>query len=410
MSFKRVVVTGLGLVSPLGNNVEDSWSALISSKTGVSSISRFDASSLPSRVAGEVKNFNPEQTIDPREIRKMDLFIQYGYAAAAESITDSAWLPDDEYSKSRTGVLIGSGIGGISSIEDSAIKFSNGQKVSPFFIPSCLINLTSGHVSIKYGFTGPNHSVVTACATGAHAIGDAFRLIKYGYADVMVAGGSEAPICMTGVGGFAAIRALSTGYNDEPAKSSRPWDKSRDGFVIAEGAGVVVLEEYDHALKRGANIYAEIVGYGMAGDGYNIVAPHPDGKGCTAAIIAALKEADLDVSLIDYINAHATSTPVGDILELRAVQKLFTNNNLLMSSTKGATGHMLGAAGSAEFIFTVLAMKNSIVPPTINLENPEDEAIINLVPNNKKDHEIRYAISNSFGFGGTNASLVIKSV
>ena len=407
MKQRRIVITGLGLVCPLGNNVKESWGNLISAKSGIGKITHFDASSLSSQVAGEVKSFDDSAFVDPKEARKMDLFIRYGMAASVEALEDAGWKPDDELSRSRTGVMIGSGIGGLRAIEENAIKLYKGEKISPFFLPSCLINLASGHVSIKYGFTGPNHSVVTACATGAHAIGDAMKIIERGDADVMVAGGCEASICLTGVAGFAALRALSTKSNDNPSVASKPFDKDRDGFVISEGAGIVVLEEYEHAIKRGAKIYAEVAGYGMGGDAHHMVAPHPDGVGAITSVKAALKDASISISDVDYINAHATSTPVGDKLELNAMEKLCNGDVKYMSSTKGATGHPLGAAGSMECIFTVLALKNSILPPTINLQNPE-ESKFNFVPNNAIDVKINTAITNSFGFGGTNVSIVLK--
>jgi 3-oxoacyl-[acyl-carrier-protein] synthase II len=411
MNKKRIVITGIGVLSPIGTDANSSWKALIESKTGISRITHFDASSFSSRIAGEVKNFDDSFCIEEKESRKMDMFMRYGIVAAHEAIQDSGWMPQDDFSRSRTGVIIGSGIGGLKVIEENAIKLSRNEKVSPFFIPSCLINLTSGYVSIKHGFTGPNHSVVTACATGAHAIGDASRIIQYGDADVMIAGGCEAAICMSGVGGFSALRALSTKYNDSPEVASRPFDKNRDGFVMGEGAGIVVLEEYEHAKARGAKIYAEIAGYGMAGDAYNIVAPHPEGVGAIKAMDVAMKHASISPSDIEYINAHATSTPVGDILELKSIEKLFASQSkkLFMSSTKGATGHLLGGAGSLEIIFAALAIKNGILPPTINLDSAE-ETEINLVPNHAIERDIKIAMSNSFGFGGTNASIILRKI
>jgi 3-oxoacyl-[acyl-carrier-protein] synthase II len=353
-----------------------------------------------------------ENYIEPKDVKKMDLFIQYGYAAAIQAIEDSGWMPTDEEGRMRTGVIMGSGIGGLSNIEQNAILLNSGGRVSPFFIASSLINLISGNVSIKYGFRGPNHAVVTACATGAHAIGDAARIIKYGDADVMVTGGAEAAITPLGVGGFAAARTLSSGFNDTPEKASRPWDKARDGFVIGEGAGALVLEEYEHAKKRGAKIYGEVVGYGMAGDGYHITSPHPDGLGARYAMTAALKDAHITAADIAYINARGTSTPVGDGLELAAVQKIFKESNpkILMSSTKSMIGHLLGAAGAVEAIFTILALRDQIAPPTINLDDPMDEVEIDLVPNKAKECKMEYAMTNSFGFGGTNASLVLKKL
>lgn len=410
---RRVVVTGLGMVSPIGLDVESSWEAAKSGKSGIKKIECFDAGNFPCRVAGEIgDNFDPLKYVEVKDVKKMDLFIQYGYAAAIEAIEDSGWKPEDEHSKRRTGVLIGSGIGGLRNIEQNSIALNDGGRISPFFIVSSLINLVSGHVSIKYGFRGPNHSVVTACATGAHSIGDGARLIKYGDADVMVVGGAEAAITPIGIGGFAASRTLSTGFNDTPEKASRPWDKGRDGFVMGEGAGILVLEEYEHAKKRGAKIYAEITGYGMAGDASHITSPHPDGIGATYAMENALNDSKINPEMVDYINAHATSTPVGDGIELAAVQKLFADANpkLLMSGTKSMTGHLLGAAGAIEGIFTVLSIRDQIAPPTLNLEDPMDEVKIDLVPNKAKECKIDYAISNSFGFGGTNVSLVMKKL
>lgn len=410
---RRVVVTGLGMISPLGLDVASSWESAIAGKSGVKNIESFDASSMPCRIAGEIGNkFDPLKYVDAKDIKKMDLFIQYGYAAALEAVEDSGWKPEDEQSRRRTGVLIGSGIGGLKNIEQNSITLNDGGRVSPFFLVSSLINLVSGHVSIKYGFRGPNHSVVTACATGSHAIGDGARLIKYGDADVMVVGGAEAAITPIGIGGFAASRALSTGYNDTPEKACRPWDKGSDGFVMGEGAGILVLEEYEHAKARGAKIYAELIGYGMAGDASHITSPHPDGLGALYAMENALNDAGIDTSVVDYINAHATSTPVGDPIELNAVQKLFADANpkLMMSATKSMTGHLLGAAGAIEGIFTVLSICDQIAPPTLNLEDPLDGVKIDLVPHKAKECKIDYAISNSFGFGGTNVSLVMKKI
>lgn len=418
MSIRRVVVTGIGLITPLGNNACSSWSGILQGKNGIKQITDFDTSSFACKIAGLVdrnpeSGFDPEKYIPARDIRKMDLFIQYGIGAASEAIEDSGWKPEDEFSRDRTGLILGSGIGGLGMIEQTATKFHNAAgKISPYFIPASLINLLSGHVAIKYGYTGPNHSVVTACSTGAHAIGDAFRMIKYGDVDVMIAGGAEAPVTPIGVGGFAAAKALSTKYNDNPEIASRPWDQERDGFVMSEGAGVVVLEEYEHAIARNAKIYVEIVGYGLTGDAYHITSPHPSGRGAYRAMENALKDAKIDPSKIDYINAHGTSTQIGDIIELSTVQKLFLNENpkVLMSSTKSAVGHMLGAAGSVELIFSALAIKDQIAPPTLNLHNAIPEAEIDLVPLEAKKAKIDYAISNSFGFGGTNASLIVKRI
>lgn len=417
MSSRRVVITGIGMMTSLGLDVESTWSGILAGKSGIKKIAHFDVNDIPAKIAGVIDRegesaFIPENYIDPKDIKKMDLFIQYGYSAAIQAINDSGWMPEDEYGRMRTGVIIGSGIGGLANIENNSIILNSGGKVSPFFIASSLINLISGNVSIKYGFRGPNHSVVTACATGAHAIGDAARIIKYGDADVMVTGGAEAAITPLGVSGFASSRTLSTAFNDSPEKASRPWDKARDGFVMGEGAGVLVLEEYEHAKKRGAKIYGEIVGYGMGGDGYHITTPHPDGLGAKYAMQAALRDAAISPQEIAYINAHATSTPVGDGLELASVQYVFAEANpkLLMSSTKSMIGHLLGAAGAVEAIFTLLALKDQIAPPTINLDDPIDGILVDLVPHVSKECKMEYAMTNSFGFGGTNASLILKKV
>jgi 3-oxoacyl-[acyl-carrier-protein] synthase II len=412
---RRVVVTGLGLVTPLACGVEASWRRLIASESGLKPITTFEVSDLPARIGGLVPRtgedaFIADEWIPTKEQKKMDDFILFAIAAAAQAINDAGWKPDSEEEKERTGVMIGSGIGGLGKIEETVLELhgKGPRRVSPFFIPSCLINLASGHVSIIHGFKGPNHAVVTACSTGAHAIGDAGRLIAFGDADVMVAGGTEAAICRMGVAGFAAARALSTAYNDTPHKASRPWDKGRDGFVMGEGAGIVVLEEYEHAKKRGAKIYAELIGYGMSGDAFHITAPTPDGNGGFRAMQAALKRANLKTADIDYINAHGTSTPLGDEIELSAVKRLFGKDayTLSMSSTKSAIGHLLGAAGSVEAIFSILAMRDQVAPPTLNLDDPSDGCDIDLVPHKAKKRPIRNVLSNSFGFGGTNASLV----
>jgi 3-oxoacyl-[acyl-carrier-protein] synthase II len=419
--MRRVVVTGLGLVTPLGCGVDETWSRLIKGESGLGSIQSFDVSDLPCKVAGEVPRgataegkFNPDDWVEPKEQRKMDTFIVYAMAAGIQAVEDSGWKPQDEPSRERTGVMIGSGIGGLPAIAEGAITLleRGARRISPFFIPSALINLASGHVSIKYSFRGPNHSVVTACATGAHAIGDAARLIQFDDADVMVAGGTEAAVCRLGLAGFAAARALSTGFNDTPTRASRPWDKDRDGFVMGEGAGVVVLEEYEHAKKRGAKIYAEITGYGLSGDAYHVTAPASDGNGGFRAMTAALKRAGINKEQIDYINAHGTSTPLGDEIELGAVKRLFGDHayKLSMSSTKSAIGHLLGAAGSVEAVFSILALRDGILPPTLNLENPSDGCDIDLVPLKAKERKIKTALSNSFGFGGTNASLIFSAV
>lgn len=413
MQKRRVVITGIGAVTPLGLNTKSTWDNILQSKSGIKEISYFDTTSFQVKIAGQIdSSFNPEDYIDPRDIRKMDLFIQYGMAAASEAIEDSGWKPEDDLSLDRTGVIIGSGIGGLAAIEKTSASFHcHSSKVSPYFIVSSLINLLSGHVSIKYGFRGPNHAVVTACATGAHAIGDAMRIIRYGDADVMVAGGAEAAITPVGISGFSSAKALASNFNDYPERASRPWDKAHAGFVMGEGAGVLVLEEYEHAKKRGAKIYAEVVGYGMAGDAYHITSVHPAGLGAKNAMLASLRDAEMDPSSIDYINAHGTSTPLGDPIELETVQKIFEQNNTIsMSSTKSMTGHLLGAAGSTEAIYSVLAIRDQVAPPTINLENPIDNVRINLVPNTPQNQKINFVMTNSFGFGGTNASLILKKI
>jgi 3-oxoacyl-[acyl-carrier-protein] synthase II len=419
--MRRVVITGLGLVTPLGCGVEQTWSRLIRGDSGLGAIQSFDVTDLPCKVAGQVPRgdseqgrFNPDDWVDPKEQRKMDTFIVFALAAGIQAVQDSGWQPEGEEDRQRTGVMIGSGIGGLPAIAEAAVTLleRGARRISPFFIPSALINLASGHLSIKYGFRGPNHSVVTACATGAHAIGDAARIIQFEDAEVMVAGGTEAAVCRLGLAGFAASRALSTAFNDTPARASRPWDRDRDGFVMGEGAGVVVLEEYEHAKKRGAKIYAEVKGYGMSGDAYHVTAPSPNGDGGYRAMSAALKRAALNFDDIDYINAHGTSTPLGDEIELGAVKRLFGDHayKLSMSSTKSAIGHLLGAAGSVEAIFSVLALRDGVVPPTLNLENPSDGCDIDLVPLTAKERPIKTVLSNSFGFGGTNASLVFTAV
>ncbi len=418
--MRRVVVTGLGLVTPLGCGVETTWDNILASRSGLSNITLCDVSDMPARVAGEVKRgtnpgeFNVDDWVAPKEQKKMDNFIHFAMAAATQAVQDSGWTPESEEDKQRTGVMIGSGIGGLHAIEETVLmmKEKGPKRVSPFFIPACLINLASGQVSIKFGFKGPNHSVVTACSTGAHAIGDASRLISYGDADVMVAGGAEATICRIGMAGFAAARALSTSYNDTPEEASRPWDKGRDGFVMGEGAGVVVLEEYEHAKARGAKIYAEVAGYGLSGDAYHITAPSPEGDGGFRAMQMALKNAKLNIEDVDYVNAHGTSTPLGDEIELGAVKRLFGAHayKLSMSSTKSAIGHLLGAAGAVEAIFSVLSIRDQIAPPTLNLRDPSDGCDIDLVPLVAKKRKIDVALSNSFGFGGTNASVVFKKV
>jgi len=416
--MRRVVITGLGLVTPLGCGVDVNWARLTAGQSGASRITRFEASDLACKIACQVPRgdgtdgtFNQDEWIEPKEARKVDDFIVFGLAAAVQAVNDSDFVPSDEEDACRTGVMIGSGIGGLPGIADAALVLEKQgpRRISPFFIPGRLINLVSGHVSIRFGFKGPNHSVVTACATGAHAIGDASRLIMFGDADVMVAGGAEAAICRIGIAGFAACRALSTGFNDEPQRASRPYDRDRDGFVMGEGAGVVVLEELEHAKKRGAKIYGEVKGYGLSGDAYHITSPAEDGDGGFRAMQAALKNAGLSTSDIDYVNAHGTSTPLGDEIELGAVTRLFGNSasRLTMSSTKSATGHLLGAAGAVEAIYSVLTLTNQVAPPTINLENPSVDTPIDLVPQKAKDLRVNAVMSNSFGFGGTNATLIL---
>ncbi|WP_370158965.1 beta-ketoacyl-ACP synthase II [Salipiger bermudensis] len=417
--MRRVVVTGLGLVTPLADGVEKSWERILDGQSGAGRITGFDPEGLATTYACEVPlgegegEFNANAYMEPKEQRKVDTFILFGLAAAQQAVEDSGWTPTDKEDLERTGVLIGSGIGGLNSIANTAVMMEQKgpRRVSPFFVPGALINLISGQVSIKYGFKGPNHSVVTACSTGAHAIGDAMRLIKYGDADVMVAGGAEAAICKIGIAGFNACKALSTKRADDPQKASRPYDADRDGFVMGEGAGIVVLEEYEHAKARGAKIYAEVLGYGLSGDASHITAPSEDGDGALRSMGAALKSAGLDANQIDYINAHGTST-MADTIELGAVEKLLGEHaaNVTMSSTKSATGHLLGAAGAIEAIFSILAIRDQVAPPTINLDNPAVETPIDLAPNAKRARKVSYALSNSFGFGGTNASVIFGKV
>ncbi|MFM8753419.1 MAG: beta-ketoacyl-ACP synthase II [Phenylobacterium sp.] len=426
--MRRVVVTGIGLLTPLGQGREITWKALLAGKSGAGRITTFDPEGYSCQVACEVPRvdgrggggpdvegaFDPEATLPAKDRRRIDDFILYAIAAADEAVADSGWKPETADDFERTGVIIGSGIGGLATIAETAIEMheKGPRRVSPFFIPSALINLASGQVSIRHGFKGPNHSVVTACATGAHAIGDAARMIRYGDADVMVAGGAEASICPIGIAGFIACRAMSTSFNDAPEKASRPYDKDRDGFVMGEGAGILILEEYEHARARGAKIYAEVAGYGMAGDAYHITAPAEDGDGGFRAMRAAVRDAGVDPSQVDYINAHGTSTPLGDEIELGAVTRLLGDAaaRATMSSTKSATGHLLGAAGAIEAAFTCLAIRDQIAPPTLNLDNPSVETVVDLVPHKAKPMKIDVAVSNSFGFGGTNASLVLKKV
>jgi 3-oxoacyl-[acyl-carrier-protein] synthase II len=415
--MRRVVVTGIGLVTPLGGDAKTTWANLLAGRSGIGRITRFDTKDIPVNIGGLVPEgegvegaFNADLYMPPQEQRKVDRFIVYGVGAASQAIEDSGWAPQTDEERFRTGVMIGAGIGGLPRIEETVLTLHQKgfRRVSPFFIPASLINLVSGHVSIKYGLKGPNHACVTACATGNHAIGDAARMIQYGDADVMVAGGAEAAICPVGMAGFAAARALSTRI-DEPEKASRPWDRDRDGFVMGEGAGVVVLEEYEHAKKRGAHIYAEFLGYGMSGDAYHVTAPTPDGAGAFRAMEGAFRTAKIAPEEIDYVNAHGTSTPLGDEIEFGAVKRLFRSacENLSMSSTKSAIGHLLGAAGGVEAIFSILAIRDGIMPPTLNLENPSESCQgIDLVPLKAKEKKVRRALSNAFGFGGTNASLI----
>lgn len=414
--MRRVVVTGLGLVTPLADGVENTWSRILDGQSGAGRITGFDPSRLTTQYACEVPlgdgtdgTFNTAAYLDPKEQRKVDTFILFGMAAAQQAIEDAGWQPEDRDSLERIGVMIGSGIGGLNSIADTAVMMAEKgpRRVSPFFVPGALINLISGQVSIKYGFRGPNHAVVTACSTGAHAIGDASRLIQFGDADVMIAGGAEAAICELGMAGFNACKALSTKHNDDPTKASRPWDEDRDGFVMGEGAGIVVLEEYEHAKARGARIYAEVLGYGLSGDAHHITAPPPDHEGAERAMRAACRNAGIEPAQIDYVNAHGTST-MADTIELGAVERLLGDaaDGLVMSSTKSATGHLLGAAGAIEAIFSILAIRDQVAPPTINLDNPAVETNVDLCANEKREHRIDVALSNSFGFGGTNASVV----
>ena len=417
--MRRVVITGMGMVGPLGMGVEHTWKRLIAGESGAARVSRIDVSDIASQIACEIPRgdgsngtFNPDQWMDPKDQRKVDEFIVYGLAAAGEALRDANWAPESHEDQTRTGVLVGSGIGGIGGIYDASVTLleKGPRRISPFFIPGRIINLASGYISIAHGLKGPNHSVVTACSTGAHAIGDAGRLIMLGDADVMVAGGAESPINRLSLAGFCACRALSTGFNETPEKASRPYDRDRDGFVMGEGAGIVVLEALEHALARGAKIYGELVGYGLSGDAYHITSPAEDGDGAFRCMTAALKRAGVSAEDVDYVNAHGTSTPLGDEIELRAVERLLGSrrNSVAMSATKSATGHLLGAAGAIEAIFSVLAIRDGIVPPTLNLDHPSVETSIDLVPHTAKKRKVDIALSNSFGFGGTNASLVFR--
>ncbi|PPQ28027.1 beta-ketoacyl-ACP synthase II [Rhodopila globiformis] len=418
--MRRVVVTGMGIACPLGVGVEHVWRRLINAESGISAITAFDAKDLSCQVAGQVPagtratgGLDVNEWVPVKDQKKMDRFIHLGLVAATEAVEDSGWTPETEDDRCATGVMIGSGIGGLETIFNASIQVHEGKakRLSPFFIPSALGNLASGHVSIKYGFKGPNHSVVTACATGVHAIGDASRLIALGDADVMVAGGAEATVCALGIAGFCASRALSTGFNDRPQAASRPWDKNRDGFVMGEGAGCLVLEEYEHARKRGAKIYSEISGYGMSGDAYHITAPAEGHDGAFRSMKAAMRSGGYGPGDIQYVNAHGTSTPLGDDLELEAVERLFGDaaHGLAMSSTKSATGHLLGAAGAIEAIFSILAIRDSVAPPTLNLDEPSRQSVIDRVAKEAQQRRIRVALSNSFGFGGTNASVIFRA-
>ena len=418
--MSRVVITGLGLVSSIGNNVSETWDNLITGKSGIKKISSFDVSDLPCKIAGYISHNEKDEYyvdrskyLETREINRNDRFIQYGLIASKMAVEDAGLMTLDDKSKLRVGVSVGSGIGGLETIYNGSITLNEkgSRKISPFFIPSSLINLTSGQISIKFGFKGPNHSVVTACATGAHSIGDAAEMIKRGAAEIMIAGGSEAAVCKLGVAGFCAARSLSTKYNDQPAQASRPWDKDRDGFVIGEGAGIVVLEDYENAKKRGAKIYAELIGYGMSGDAHHITTPSEDGSGGFRAMSEALKMSSVNSDEINYINAHGTSTLIGDDIELSAIMRLTGGNDKIkISSTKSSLGHLLGAAGSVEAIITILSIKHNIVPATLNLYNPSHKFKVDLVPHNSIDHKVEIALSNSFGFGGTNTALLFKSI
>jgi 3-oxoacyl-[acyl-carrier-protein] synthase II len=419
--MRRVVITGLGMVTPLGCGVEPTWRRLLDGQSGARKIESFDVSDLPAKIGCSIPRgdraegaYNPDQWMEPKEQRKVDEFITFAMCAARQALDDAGWKPTSYHDQIMTGVMIGSGIGGIEGIAETAIvlKERGPRRVSPFFIPGRLINLASGYVSIEFGLRGPNHAVVTACSTGAHAIGDAARLIALGDVDVMVAGGTESPLNRLSVAGFAACRALSTAFNDTPTRASRPYDRDRDGFVMGEGAGVVVLEDYEHAKRRGARLYAEVIGYGLSGDAFHITAPAPDGDGALRCMKMALRRAGIEPAEIDYINAHGTSTPLGDEIEVNAVQRLVGNaaSRISMSSTKSSIGHLLGAAGAVEAIFSVLAIRDQVAPPTINLDHPSVETPIDLVPCEPRQRAISVVLSNSFGFGGTNASLVFRDV
>ncbi|MGL4544558.1 MAG: beta-ketoacyl-ACP synthase II [Plesiomonas sp.] len=412
MSKRRVVVTGMGMLSPVGNTVEASWKALLAGQSGISLIEHFDTTAFATRFAGLVKDFNCEEYLSRKDARKMDLFIQYGIAAGIQAFDDSG-LTVNEQNADRIGVAVGSGIGGLGLIEDNhnALLSGGPRKISPFFVPSTIVNMIAGHLSIMRGLRGPNIAISTACSTGVHNIGHAARMIAYGDADAMLAGGSEKASTPMGMGGFAAARALST-RNDDPQAASRPWDRDRDGFVLGDGAGMMVLEEYEHAKARGAKIYAELVGFGMSGDAYHMTSPPADGAGAALAMVNAIRDAGVDVSQIQYVNAHGTSTPAGDIAETRAVKSVFGDfsKQVMVSSTKSMTGHLLGAAGSVEAIFTVMSLKDQAIAPTINLDNPDDECDLDYVPHEARQAHIEYALCNSFGFGGTNGSLLFRKI
>ena len=416
--MRRVVVTGMGLLTTLGNNLDTSWDNLINCKSGIKQINHFDVSDLPSKIAGYINNnpedenyFNKSSFLEPKDLKRNDRFIQYGLLAAKMAIEDAGLINLTEEEKLKVGVSVGSGIGGLETIYNGSLTINSkdNKKLSPFFIPSSLVNLLSGQISIKYGYKGPNHSVVTACATGAHSIGDSGEFIKRGAADVMIAGGAEAAVCKLGIAGFCAARSLSTSYNDRPDEASRPWDKDRDGFVMGEGSGIIVLEEMEHAKKRGAKIYAELIGYGMSGDAHHITSPSEDGDGGFRAMKEALIMAKIPSEKVNYINAHGTSTKVGDEIELNAIQRLF-KHNIFVSSTKSSIGHLLGAAGSVESIFSIMSINKKILPATLNLHNPIETSNVNLIPSIPMEKEIKYALSNSFGFGGTNTALLFKSI
>ena len=412
MSRRRVVVTGLGIICPVGNSVKEAWANIRAGKSGITRITRFDASPFASQIAGEVKNFNIGQVLSPKEARRVDVFIHYGIAAAAEAIKDAGLEANPKYAE-RVGVNVGSGIGGLPLIEEThrALMAGGPRKISPFFIPGAIINMISGNLSIMYGFKGPSLAMVTACTTANHCIGESTRLIEYGDADIMLAGGSEACICALGVGGFSAARALST-RNDDPATASRPWDTDRDGFVLGEGAGVLVLEELEHARARGANIYCELAGYGVSADAHHITAPCEDGEGAARGMVNAMRNAGINADEVDYVNAHGTSTPLGDLAETIAVKRCFGDHakKLAISSTKSSTGHLLGAAGAVEAVFTIMGMKDQVAPPTINLFNQDPQCDLDYVPNTARQMKIKVALSNSFGFGGTNGTLVFRTI